>query len=321
MKFSITHTATEVFSDASKRFNADIATKLPDRSTSLLPETSTTNSLSETYVCPTFEGRLGNNLFQFASGFGIAVSKGLKLVIGEKDRLLQIFQMKNSKHLLISKDKRECIKATLRKERHLCTYDDHLVNFTPNGTFSVGNYLQSWKYFHNASQELREQYKFRAHIQNKVDHIIKQILEKFNTTRKDATLIAIHIRRGDFVRLKSSGYAVATKEYFEKAMALFSNYSSPLYIVCSNNLEWSRANIPKKYKVEFTSGNLPEVDLALMASCDHMISSVGTYSWWAAWLNNGKVTYYKWPAAEGSPIRSHFSSDYMDFFYPHWIGL
>ncbi|XP_061181055.1 galactoside alpha-(1,2)-fucosyltransferase 2-like [Saccostrea echinata] len=276
---------------------------------------------SEFYVCPTFIGRLGNQLFQFASGFGIAASKDMKFLVSTNDLIFQIFQLKNSRHLFISEDReRECVNAQVTIENRASSFDKNVGNFATNATHQVGYYLQSWKYFHNSSHELRKQLKFRDHVQTLAKKIIKDILEKYKTTRDNVTLIAIHIRRGDMVN-HTYGYLVASKEYFEKAMILFSNYSNPIYVLCSNDLKWSRANIMKKYKVEFISGNSPEVDLALMASCDHVISSVGSFSWWAGWLSNGKVTYFKWPAKEGSDLRAEFSSDYMDYFYPHWTGL
>ncbi|XP_061181126.1 galactoside 2-alpha-L-fucosyltransferase Sec1-like [Saccostrea echinata] len=290
---------------------------IPVTKTSISP---TTHAPSNFYVCPTFMGRIGNNLFQFASGFGIAASKDMKFVIAENDLINRLFELKNSKHLLISKDRHECAKAKVRGEGRACSYDKNVANFKPDATYRVGNYLQSWKYFHDAAQELREQLKFRIHLQTSANNIIKGILKNYNTSRENVTLIAVHVRRGDMVN-HAFGYLVATKEYFAKAVQLFSNYSSPIFIVCSNDLGWSKANFPKNYKVEFISGNSAEVDLALMASCDHMISSVGSFSWWAGWLNNGTVTYYKWPAKEGSGLRAQFSSDYMDYFYPHWTGL
>lgn len=265
-------------------------------------------------------GRLGNHLFQGASGFGIAASKNMKFVIREGDLLNKIFKLKNSAHLLISKQGQECASASVRGEARASGFDPNVVNFKPTTTVRVASYLQSWKYFYNASQELREQFQFRDHIQSRVNEILKGILQKYNTSRENVTLIAVHNRRGDMVK-HNFGYQVATKEYFQKAMQVFSNYSSPIFILCSNDLAWSKANIPKTHTVEFISGNTAEVDLALMASCDHMISSVGSFSWWAGWLNNGTVTYYKWPAREGSNLRAVYSSDYMDYFYPNWIGL
>ena len=61
------------------------------------------------------------------------------------------------------------------------------------------------------------------------------------------------------------------------------------------------------------------VDLAVLASCDHIIMSTGTYGWWAAWLTGGVVVYYKYPAREGSLYSKHFNGD--DFFPPHWIPM
>ncbi|XP_062585390.1 galactoside 2-alpha-L-fucosyltransferase Sec1-like [Saccostrea cucullata] len=293
------------------------STKTIVSKTSISP---TTHAPSNFYVCPTFMGRIGNNLFQFASGFGIAASKDLKFVVAENDLIYRLFELKNSKHLHISKNRHECAKAKFRGEGRACSYDKNVANFKPDATYRVGNYLQSWKYFQDAAEELREQLKFRVHLQTSANNIIKGILKKFNTSRENVTLIAVHVRRGDMVN-HGFGYLVATKEYFAKAVQLFTSYSSPIFIVCSNDLSWSKANFPKNDKVEFISGNSAEVDLALMASCDHMISSVGSFSWWAGWLNNGTVTYFKWPAKEGSGLRAQFSSDYMDYFYPHWTGI
>ncbi|XP_062585014.1 galactoside alpha-(1,2)-fucosyltransferase 2-like [Saccostrea cucullata] len=278
------------------------------------------NNASEFYVCPTFIGRLGNQLFQFASGFGIAVSKDMKFVVGRNDMIYKTFKLENNRNLFISEDREhECGKAYVSFERQASSFDKNVGNFATNATHKVGNYLQSWKYFHNSTHELRKLLKFRDHFQTQATEIIKDILKKYNTTREKVTLIAIHVRRGDMIN-HTYGYVVASKEYFDKAMKLFSDYPNPIYVLCSNDLIWSRANM-KKNRVEFISGNSPEVDLALMASCDHVISSVGSFSWWAGWLSNGNVTYYRWPAKEGSNLRAEFSSDYMDYFYPHWKGL
>ncbi|XP_062575430.1 galactoside alpha-(1,2)-fucosyltransferase 2-like [Saccostrea cucullata] len=286
------------------------------------PVSITNKQSTEFYVCVKYMGRLGSNLFQFASGYGIAASKGMKLVVGESDKVYQIFQIKDSKNILISTNKHECDNAIYRKEHKTHSYDKDIVDFKSDATYRVGRYLQSWKYFHNVSNELREILKFRSHIQTKANKLMENVLRKYNTSRENVTLIAVHVRRGDVVTLSLENVlSIATKEYFEKAFQYFRSYSSPIFVVCSNGMAWSKANIPKNYTVEFMDGNLPEEDLALMASCDHMISSVGSFSWWAGWFTNGTVTFYKWPVLEDSKRRHTFSSDFMDFFYPHWIGL
>ena len=37
--------------------------------------------------------------------------------------------------------------------------------------------------------------------------------------------------------------------------------------------------------VIISRGNTPCVDLAILSVCDHVIQSVGTFSWWAAYLS------------------------------------
>jgi galactoside 2-L-fucosyltransferase 1/2 len=61
--------------------------------------------------------------------------------------------------------------------------------------------------------------------------------------------------------------------------------------------------------------------MAILALCDHFISTVGTLGWWIAWLAGGNVTYYKWPARENSIFREAFDAEYTNFFYPNWVGL
>ena len=73
-----------------------------------------------------------------------------------------------------------------------------------------------------------------------------------------------------------------------------------------------KTKLTKNISVSYLEGNIPAVDLAVLCSCDHMLSAVGTFSWWSAWLTGGNVTYYKWPTKEGTPIRQHFSKNYTN---------
>jgi galactoside 2-L-fucosyltransferase 1/2 len=57
--------------------------------------------------------------------------------------------------------------------------------------------------------------------------------------------------------------------------------------------------------------------MAILALCDHFISTVGTLGWWIAWLAGGNVTYYKWHARENSIFREAFDAEYKYFFYPN----
>lgn len=114
-------------------------------------------------------------------------------------------------------------------EKQASLYDETILHFTLNATYRVGNYLQSWKYFQEASAELRQQLVFRDPLKINANMIIDSILHPYNKFRRHVTLIVVHIRRTDMVNSKN-GYQVAYKKYFHTAMRLFENHLFPIFI-------------------------------------------------------------------------------------------
>ena len=221
-------------------------------------------------------------------------------------------------------NKTVCNRAKVKFERLGCGYDPNVVDFRPNGPYYLRDYLQSWKYFNCCIAEIRKQLVLRPHIKKLVKTSIQRILRKFRIkSRAEVTLIGIHIRRGDMTKdlLQVHGYQVASGVFIQRAVNFFSPYSNKLFIVCSDDATWPRKHMPSNTRVEYVRGNPAHIDFGIMASCDHLITTVGTFSWWAGFLNTGKVIYFKWPAKNGTKRRQRFSKDYMDYFMPNWIGL
>ncbi|OWF40075.1 galactoside 2-alpha-L-fucosyltransferase 2-like [Mizuhopecten yessoensis] len=271
-------------------------------------------------VCTILMGGLGTKMFQFATTYGLAARKGMSVAIDKTDDLTKIFKF--------DIDRREnyrniCKTFVGRGEQLNCGYDDKMVTFPPDNNYRVGSYLQSWMYFYNASTSLRKHFVFHDSITETKNKVIDSVLKKYNfTSRSNVTLIGVHIRRGDLVN-HTFGYMVASKSYLQKSVNYFQSKElrNVIYIICSNDMKWSKESMPKGVRSEYIEGNSPEVDMAILGSCDHMISTVGTFSWWSAWLTGGEVTFYRWPAKEGSKLRKQFSKDYVDYFYPGWIGF
>ena len=63
----------------------------------------------------------------------------------------------------------------------------------------------------------------------------------------------------------------------------------------------------------------PAVDLCSLSLCDHVITSTGTFSWWAGFFSRGIVTYQAQYALPGSYQWKQFVL--ADYVLPHWIGL
>ena len=143
--------------------------------------------------------------------------------------------------------------------------------------------------------------------------------------------IGIHVRAGDILTPFKLfyGFTVPGSTYFiAAANYLTANVTVPVqFIVATDNPSWTKKHIALEavYRnrstasVVYSNGNSAAFDMALLASCDALILSTGSYGWWAAWLANKTTVYYRsWPRS-GSIISTMFTRE--DYFPPHWIGL
>ena len=276
------------------------------------------NQSSNFSVCCKCMGRIGNHLFQFASAYGLAALNNMSLVIDNNCRIPTVFKISSQYRV----DVKGCSSFAVKHEKQGCSYDANLAKFTPNTSYRLETYLQSWTYFESSLDSLKKELVIADVYKNEGHNHINIVLNKYNISdTKYTTLIGVHIRRGDYVNNKI-GRMVATADYLYKAVTFFnSKFKNIIYIVCSDGIEWSIQHMPKGLSCEFMIDNSPEVDLAILSSCNHVITTVGTFGWWAGWLSEGIVTYFKWPAKEGSVVRKEYSKDYTDFFLPYWYGL
>ena len=127
----------------------------------------------------------------------------------------------------------------------------------------------------------------------------------------------------------AAGYTIPGASYFVKAAKyLTANVSVPAqFIVTSDSLDWAKKRIAleavyrncSNTSVVYSEGKSAGFDMALLASCDAVIMSTGSYGWWAAWLANKTTIYYPYWPLPGSKLSTKFS--FKDFFLPQWIGL
>ncbi len=166
------------------------------------------------------------------------------------------------------------------------------------------------------------------------------------------------------------GYLTPNENYFYKAIlyvmkkTLFNFNKFYVFVVCTDDPKWVKHNfeparliafaktrkVPKKtieliekiVRFEIMQ-NITARDkaLCLLTLMDHMIMSVGTFGWWAAFLNENNfkhfctqklnnpasciapkkpiLIYFKTPFREGSPVSAYFSLE--DHFPSRWIGI
>ena len=105
---------------------------------------------------------------------------------------------------------------------------------------------------------------------------------------------------------------MATDAYFKE------QFPRIQFVVCSDDITWCREHV-RDESVVYSEGNSPITYFAILSSCDHVIMSTGSFSWWAAWLAGGMaVYYYNWPRPMS---QLEYFVTKSDYFYPTWAPI
>lgn len=235
--------------------------------------------ITQPKVYGTLIGRLGNQLFQWASLQGIASKNGMSTCVGVGDAFQgsSIFSVFTTIPNACSVKKSNI--PHVGEVGEYATYRDlHFEN-----SVVIEGYLQSYKYF---PPDLYDRLKFKEAIVTKAK---AQIV-------KGKKNIGIHVRHRHQVEVDYLRFP--PNDYFENVMSQFRrDYPNAFFYVASDDVAWCKQqSFFQKSDVKIIE-NDPGLDMAVLASCDHMVLTVGTFGWWAAFLgahrNGGKVIYYE----------------------------
>ena len=270
-------------------------------------------------ILTSFEGRIGNNLFQIAAAITLATSKNTECF------------MFNKKNLMIIKDSFELPAVQVLDDRfhqgHLPEgihhrYDEtkfsHFVDFLniPDNTWLYGHF-QSEKYFINNVDEIIKNFTFKECVTKKGKKSMFFPLKRIDTA-------FIHVRRTDYIPF-SHIYPTCTVDHYRKCI---DESGARLVYVFSDDNQWCIENFISDDKVEYiiVLENDPIVCLYLMSLIDIAIIANSTFSWWGAWLNRNpnKQVYYPinwfgWHVPNG-PNDVDNKTCTVDMFPPGWKG-
>ena len=275
------------------------------------------------YICQSFDGRLGNHVWQYASIYGIAALNNLTIILGEDDDLAQYFEVPSAVKV---RSRSICESFVKVKTKYCCVFEASVMKLKPNENYKFRNYLQSLKYFEYVQDRVRKELKFKTAINELATETVESFRRQHPNPNGSKTpepvVVGVHIRRGDlesnpFVRT----YTILTPDqYVRNAVDYFlAKFENAIFIVCSDGMEYAKEIMRyRNVTTKFVHGT-PVQDLAILSSCDHVIMTWGTFGWWAGFLSRGIVTYHKHPIKEDSFERPKYNYD--TFFYPDWIGL
>lgn len=137
-------------------------------------------------------------------------------------------------------------------------------------------YVQSSKYWEKYKEEIRTRFSHGIGYTNKV---------------------ALHIRRGDYLKVSQFHSNLWDTDYYKEAIKLFPKDAEFLVFCKDNQSEeqdaddraWCLDNMPFLLggrKWEMYDHTTETDDLNAMASCESIIGCNSSFSWWAAFLGN-----------------------------------
>ena len=226
-------------------------------------------------------GRLGNQMFQYASLRGIARNRGYDFCIPNHNHIIQDpygfemkidlfypFEMGNVKPHNIKVLDRGYAPVVQEKYFH---FDEILYNMCPD-EITLAGFFQTEKYFLNIENEIREDFTFK-----------EAILEPCKEMMSDlGYAISLHIRRTDY--LQNPNHTALDLDYYQKALSHFD--SNIPVIVFSDDVEWCKEqDIFSDDRFMISESGDHYIDLCLMSLCSHHIIANSSFSWWGAWLS------------------------------------
>lgn len=246
-------------------------------------------------------GRLGNQMFQFGLLFAIRELRGHDFYLPRGgESLWECFDLD------VRADGGECAHV-FHEVNGSCNYDPRVWE-QPDGT-SYHGFFQSYRYLDSCRDALGR------FLQFKFEHRARSHALLFAYRRRHRRpLVALHVRRGDYV---STGFEelwgnLATDGYYDRAAAAIGN--DVTYLVFSDDLAWCRGWFEFEH-MEFVDQDQC-TSLSMMTGCEVNVVANSSFSWWGAYLNPNSEVYA--PSRWFGPAMGPPNDRQDDIVHPSW---
>ena len=237
-------------------------------------------------------GRLGNQMFQYATLYALGKAKGVDIGIPANDDLAEEYLGKYSQ-LSLTKAFPRLSAQRIPEFKNLDRYEEESFKYSPNifliiDGCDIHGFFQSPHYFSRYKEAIKEEYTFEKDIQASAMRILNDLKDG-----EEEKVCAIHIRRTDYVKVSNFHTDLLSTDYYQKAITYISqNYENVRYLIFSDDIRWCKNNIKlgEDMKVSFSICESQIEDMCLMTMCNFHIIANSSFSWWGAWLSNNKLT-------------------------------
>lgn len=239
-------------------------------------------------------GRLGNQMFQFASSVGIARKNSYEVFFpvencsrfsGEGP-----VDPKTGTMIEVKCDILDCFEVpngyfkSMIEIRPRSIYYEGDFKFNPQVLSlpldtDLYGYFQDERYFRDIKQEILSCFQFKEeHSKRAKDYWEKEVSPYLENKKS----VSLHVRRGDYT-VYPDHHPTCSGQYYLSAIQRLGREDHK-FLVFSDDVEWCLREFSSPEFIVIDSGS-PYSDLKMMTDCDHHIIANSSYSWWGAWLN------------------------------------
>ena len=261
-------------------------------------------------------GRLGNQMFQYAGLRGIAANRGFDWLIPPPDSygdsnygLFDCFKMSSVEEKNFG----------LMNAKSIQTGQFHFVQEFFDGcpdNVNLHDYFTTEKYFKNVEDIIRKDFTFKDEILEPC----KEIIDELDNP------IFMHLRRGDYA-VNPDAHPMCPLEYYREGLTHFDK-DVPV-LVFSDDIDWCKeqsffdddrfmlSEFDEKYSQTCDTlfgkqqALIPYYDLCLMTLCTGGIIANSTMSWWGAWLMDYQIQPIIYPTQWFGSYYDHYNTDHL----------
>jgi hypothetical protein len=248
-----------------------------------------------------YMGRLGNQMFQFASTLAVGKRKGYEVKFPLENcrdlRRIGPIDLNTGALSDVKCDLLDCfdipaeyftsssrIQINSFYSESIFEYDGRIESI-PDGC-NLSGYFQTEKYFTGSEDEIKKIFSFKKEIIEEGNRILNEIIG-------NGELVSIHVRRGDYT-LYPDHHPMCSPNYYYLSIEEIKKISGENVniVIFSDDKKWCYENMSNYIGNNFTIPETenPYVELYMMTKCNYHIIANSSFSWWGSWLSNSKVT-------------------------------
>ena len=242
-------------------------------------------------------GRIGNQMFQYATLF--ALGKTRNIDIGILRNAAEIYHNTSKPlslieafpNLSVKKLDEMIAKGQYREDGFLFSSNIFLLM----DDCDISGYFQSPYYFAHFKDEIKKEFQFS----DDVDSIAKQKIDELRDSA-DTHICSLHFRRTDYLGHPNFHTNLGPAYYNPAFQVMSSKFSNVKFVAFSDDPEWLQENLPPE--IIISSGESQFEDMCMMTKCDSHIIANSSFSWWGAWLSDSTqlvIAPRQWFGPEG----------------------